>query len=82
MEQVQNKKTFVKPGFLPEDAPDCHPDEMALRKQIRNKNKKLNNIKELEDKVAAQPDMELNDEQKSKLASKKVLRKEVDDIIK
>jgi predicted XRE-type DNA-binding protein len=78
----QDKKTFAKAGFLPEDAPDCHPEEMALRKQIRNKNKKLNNIDELEQKIEANPDMELNAEQKEKLAAKKVIRKEIDDIIK
>ena len=81
MEQAKNnnvKKGFAKPGFLPEDAPDCHPDEMAMRKQIRNKNKKLNNIAELEKKIEENPDMELNAEQKDKLASKKVIRKEID----
>lgn len=78
----ENKKNFVKPGYLPEDAPDCHPDEMALRKTIRNKNKKLNNIAELEQKVDANPDLELNEEQKGKIAAKKSIKKEIDDVIK
>lgn len=78
----ENKKTFAKPGYLPEDAPECHADEMALRKIIRNKNKKLNNIAELEQKVEANPDLELNEEQKGKIAAKKALRKEIDDVIK
>jgi hypothetical protein len=78
----QDKKAFAKPGYLPEDAPDCHADEMVLRKAIRNKNKKLNNIAELEQKVEANPDMELNAEQKEKLGAKKGIRKEIDDVIK
>lgn len=51
MEAKQPSKKIQ--GYLPEDAPDCHPEEMALRKQIRNKNKKLNAISELEEKARA-----------------------------
>ena len=54
-----------------------HPFERELFKKIRNNEKKLKDIKELEEKVKTNPEFHANEEQKKKMARRETLEREI-----
>ena len=85
--KTQAKKTTDKQQKQPKAAApevalsDCSQFEQHLRKQIRNRSKKLDQIQELELKLKDKKEkFEPNDAQKAKLAQKEALKALIDEI--
>jgi len=63
-------------GRVEEDAGEKHPFERELYKKIRNNEKKLKDIKELEERVRSK-EINANEEQKKKIARRETIEREI-----
>lgn len=85
--QAQDKKPVPKSAKPKKEtekvevpAEDQTPFELELRKKLRNKNKKLDGIKELETKLKKDKSLVADEAQKAKVASKAQVLAEIADV--